>query len=634
LDAVTLRSRSLVALLALASACKSNLQSVPPAIQLLDTSGAALSSLTFPPTGFGASSSQGFAIKSLSSTPLSVTALAISGPAQAFYTVAGVDGGSLPLSLDQDQAQSFVVTFAPVATPPVPQGLIAENATLTVTSNDPTNGSLPVPLSGQAAAPSLGVCWINGSGGNPVCLAQGPLAVQFGEVPLGRGNSSQPAVIQLSAASDGGVPVSVTSVAIDAAGLDAGFQLVSPIPTTPALLDGGNSLVYYVALFPRALGAATGSLIIESDDPHFPPSSPPQVSLLATVTPRSPPVACEGAVDDAPLVGAAITTDGGVLGAGWFPAPLDTVTITGIVDAGCSSDPVDPQASLQYGFSLVDGGEPSGTVAKLQSVSGSLTETSLQLDLVGTYEVSEVVTDLVGLPSPPATLAFTARPRDDIAAQLTWTASASQGPGVPLQLDLHLVRTTTPDAGIDAGTLLTSPNDCWWVNCLASQPRLPWGPGSGTLGDPLVGTEFGQPTAPFPQSAEAYSTLSGPQAGAEYDLYVWYFHTESGESVGTCTTDADCTVDPGYPHCNTLAASPPYACVPSGNATLRAFVGGQDVTDGGLAMTLGKPCDLWHAGTIQWLGGGQLPDGGTSPPQFTFTPQTALTSDGVIGCEP
>ncbi len=625
-------SRSLVALLALCAGCKSNLQSVPPAIQLLDSSGSPLSSLAFPPTAFGGSSSEGFTIKSLSSTPLSVTALPISGPAAAFYTVAPADGGaSLPLTLSEDQAENFVVTFAPVATPPVPQGLIGENATLTVTNNDPSNGAPAVPLSGQAAAPSLGVCWVNGSGGGPVCLAQGPLAVQFGAVPLGRGNSSQPAVIQISAAGDGGVPVSVSSVAIDAAGLDAGYTLVSPIPTTPALLDGGTSLVYYVALFPRTLGAAQGSLIIESDDPHFPPNSPPQVSLLANVTPRSPPVACEGAVEDAPLVGAVIAADGGALGASWVPAPLDTVTITGIVDAGCSSDPVDPQSSLQFGFSLVDGGEPPGSAAKLQAISGDLAETSLQLDLVGSYQVSEVVTDLVGLPSPPATLTFTARPRDDIAAQLTWTASASQGPGVAMQLDLHLVRVLTPDAGIDPSTLLVSSNDCWWQNCLASQPRLPWGPGSGSFGDPLVGTEFGQPTAPFPQSAEAYGTLSAPQAGAEYDLYVWYFHVESGESVGTCTTDADCTVA-GYPHCNTLGSAP--ACVPSGDATLRAFIGGQDLTDGGLAMTLGRPCDLWHAGTIQWRSGGELPDGGAQPAQYTFTPLSELTNDGGLGCEP
>jgi hypothetical protein len=508
---VTLRSLPVAALALCAACCKSNLQSVPPGVQLVDTSGAALSSLTFPPTAFGASSSETFAIKSLTSTPLVVSGLQLSGPAQAFYTFAPVDGGAaLPLTLGEDETQSYVVTFAPVATPPVPQGLISEKATLTVTSNDPNNGSVAVPISGQAAAPSLGVCWLNGSGGEPVCLASGPLAVQFGLVPLGHDNSSQPAVNEVSSASDGGVPISITSVTIDAAGLDAGFSLVSPIPTTPAVLGGDGGLVYYVALFPRAVGAAQGSLIIESDDPHFPPGSPPQVSLLATVTPRSPPIACEGAVEDAPIVGPALTADGGLLGPTWVPAPLDTITITGLVDAGCSADPVDPQSSLQFGFSLVDGGEPPGSNAKLQSVSGSLSETSLQLDLVGTYQVDEVVTDLVGLPSAPVTLTVTATPRDDIAAQLTWIGSAAQGTGVPMQLDLHLVRVQSPDAGVDPSTLLTMSDDCWWQNCLVGQPRLQWGPGSGTFGDPLNGTEFGQPAAPFPASAEAYTTLSGP----------------------------------------------------------------------------------------------------------------------------
>jgi hypothetical protein len=51
-------------------------------------------------------------------------------------------------------------------------------------------------------------------------------------------------------------------------------------------------------------------------------------------------------------------------------------------------------------------------------------------------------------------------------------------------------------------------------------------------------------------------------------------------------------------------------------------------------MSLNKPCDLWHAGTIHWLGGGQLPGGGSQPPQYTFTPAATLTSDTVLGCSP
>ncbi|HUB07984.1 MAG TPA: hypothetical protein VMB50_13320, partial [Myxococcales bacterium] len=388
---------SLVLASASAASCKSKLESVPPAIELLDSSGAPLSSLAFPGTAFGSSSTQTFTIVSLSSTPLSVSALQIGGSAQAFYSVAPADGGSpLPLSLEDNQSAAIAVTFSPVATPPVPQGLIPENATLTVTSNDPVHGQEVVPLDGLAAAPSVSVCWISSPSPGGVCLGQGPLAIQFGDVPLGRGNTSQPALIEVGAV-DGGVPVTITSVSIDGAGLDAGYQLVSPIPSVPAVLPGGHNLVYYVALFPRAVGPANGNLIIESDDPHFPPGSPPQVQLLSTVTPRSPPVACEGVADDTPLAGAAITTDGGLLGNGWVPAPLDTVVLTGIVDAGCSSDPVDPQSSLLVSFSFVDGGLPPGSAATLQPVAGNLAEKQVQLDLAGRYQIADVVTDRVGL---------------------------------------------------------------------------------------------------------------------------------------------------------------------------------------------------------------------------------------------
>jgi hypothetical protein len=65
--------------------------------------------------------------------------------------------------------------------------------------------------------------------------------------------------------------------------------------------------------------------------------------------------------------------------------------------------------------------------------------------------------------------------------------------------------------------------------------------------------------------------------------------------------------------------------MPLVTASLQTFIAGQQI-DGGSPLTfkLGHLCDLWHAGTLQWIGPGiVLPDGGITPPLFNFVPRTS-----------
>ena len=304
------------------------------------------------------------------------------------------------------------------------------------------------------------------------------------------------------------------------------------------------------------------------------------------------------------------------------PGPLDSVVLTAIVSPTCSYDPQDQQ-SLAFAFGLA---EPSGSSAALQPVSGHPEEQSLRFDVTGTYAPSVTVTDSAEL-SAMAQLDVPVAPQSDLEAVLQW------GGAHEVDLDLHLVRQLA-DAGTDA--LYDDPtNDCFWCDCLLASnynggspcgagygTELQWGAVSSPLaGNPLLVANQGY--QPLPSQNLDDARVTGPQAGATYGLYAHYYQAYAPGGTGSCSSDQDCT-DPVYATC--WASE----CVPSTTASLRVFVAGQDLFDGGpaLTQTLRAPCDLWHAADLQWLGGGHLPDGGFAAPSFTFTP---VTADGGLG---
>ncbi|MHB1844430.1 MAG: hypothetical protein ACYCWW_06285, partial [Deltaproteobacteria bacterium] len=434
------------------------------------------------------------------------------------------------------------------------------------------------------------------------------------------------------------VPLTVSALALDAAAQDAGFSIVEQV-TTPLTLSAatGESVVFHVQLSPRASGALSGLLEVTSDDPRYQGLPPPSIALTGVGLAAKPPTACLGVLqinyDDGQSIGPPQLDPTQPLSAQPSivpPGPLDGVLLTAEPEASCSSDPQDGQ-NLAYAFALA---APAGSSAQLLPVAGHPEQRSLLFDVAGLYSVQLSATDSAGL-SAAAQLVLPVAPHDDISAELTW-----QSP-VPVDLDLHLVRVENPDAGTNPQSLVGDPvQDCFYCNCL---PQADYGTGASPctgfptlvdwgqkdvngvrdLDDPLLAAQFGD--APLPSEALDVVSLTGPEPGADYELYVHYYAPSQGEADAGCSSAAQCAAP--YPACVEGE------CAPQAVATLRTFVGGKEL-DGGspLGQTLTSTCQLWHAGTIHWIGGGHLiADGGSLPPQFTFLPAGAMTTYGTPG---
>ncbi len=626
---------SAVGLLALSACCRGpSVQEVSPAVKFETSGGQPLSSLVFPVTAFGATASQSFTVASVSTVDARVTSLSLSGPQAALFSVSPAAPQTIPAS----SAKGFTVTFAPTLPNPIPAGDVAEQATLTLATDDPAHPTIAVALAGKAAAPTVDLCWAE-TPTTQRCLSQGPVTVALGQVPPN--GVSPPQEIDLVDRAD--VPLTVTALALDAAARAAGFSIVEPVngPLTLSAAQG-LSLAFHVTLAPKKSGALAGTLSVTSDDPRWSSSAPPAIALAGSGEAPGKPTACLGVLEIGYAAGQSVgppqldptkplSAQPSILP----PGPLDRVLLTAEPSPGCSSDPQDGQ-NLAYAFALAG---PAGSSAQLAPVSGHPEQRSLLFDVAGLYTVQLSATDSAGL-SAGAQAAFPVQPHDDLSAELTW-----QSP-VPVDLDLHLVRVENPDAGPAPQSLVGDPaQDCFYCDCLpaadygtGSSPCLvspgqpyptlvDWGQkdalGARDFDDPLLAAQFG--AAPLPSEPLDVVSLTGPEAGADYELYVHYYAPSQGEADAGCQTSSDCAIP--YPAC--LNGE----CVPQATASIRTFVGGAEI-DGGspLGAILTSPCQLWHVGTIHWIGGGHLAaDGGSLPPQFTFSPSGSMGSYGSPG---
>jgi hypothetical protein len=595
---------------------KNTVASVQPVISVQSPNGGSLGALTFPLIAYGTNESQQIVIQSLSNADLQVT-LQISGAQASAYSVSPAG----PLTVAATQSQTLTIQFAPPLPSPIPDGLQQNSATLTVSSNDPTHPQLPVTLSGKAGAPQLQVCWVIPDGGTS-CSTEGSVTAQFGA--WAQNATSTPQEIDVTDLN--AVPLTVTSLRLDAQAVASGFALITQVSTPKTLTpQSGESLALQLTLTPK-IGAFSdggavdaglfGNFLVQADDPRL--TGAISVALAGGVKPRVAPTACIGVSQIDYVEGNSVLLDAGVP----FPdqnvtppGPLDIVHLTGTVSPECSIDGIDGGVdgqNLSYLFALIG---PTGSDAGLTAVAGHAEEVTLQFDQSGRYLVSLVVENsALQLSQNLADAGFDVAPQGGLSALLTWQGAS------PLDLDLHLVRVI--DGGMTPDLLVDSPTeDCFFCNCLnpsnysGGSPCLGY-PTSVIWGDagprdPLLVASY--PYKPFPSLFEDLVKLPVPQPGVQYDLYVHYYRAVQGQLDAGCHGDGDCT-DPAYPSCADSA------CIPLATASLQTFVAGHEIVGGSpLTFQLGHLCDLWHAGTLTWIGPGTvLPDGGITAPSFTF----------------
>ncbi len=632
---------ALASLLLAAGCCRAGgVQSAPPATAVETMAGQPLRALAFGPTAFGKTASQSFQVVSQSTVDAHVSVV-ISGPDAELFTASPAAPTTIPVG----GARPFTVTFAPVLPGVIPDGDVQDSATITVTSDDPNHPTTLVLLTGRAAAQRLDLCWAPDAGAQD-CASQAAVTVQFGTAPYG--GLTPPQEVDIVNRSD--VPLTVMGLALDGAALDAGFMMKEHVTTPfPLSAAAGESEVLHLLLDPRGSGPLAGSFLVTSDDPRL-AGKPMSLALAGAGGQPGQPIACLGIDQITYADGRQVAVDPtqslsaqpGVVP----PGPLDTARFTPLTKPGCSYDPQDG-TNLHYQYALA---LPAGSKAALVADLPHPPDQTLAFDVAGLYTVTMSFTDSAGL-SARAQVTVDARPHDDISFELTWTSP------VAVDLDLHFVRVES--AGGDPRTLVGNPQeDCDYCNCLkaadysngspCSSPAftyptfVDWGApddaGVRDRDDPILAAQYDEDpegNAPLRTQPIDIANLSYPEQGADYDLLVHYFGNPGG-SGGDCNVNSDCDADGGWLVCQAAGSSS--SCLPAATARLRTFVEGEEVDAGGpVVSTLAEPCALWWAGTLHWSASAEpLPDGGRSPPRFTFTPHTDadggwLTSAGSLG---
>jgi len=170
-----------------------------------------------------------FGAVSNGSSDLMVSMMTVTG--SAF----GITGITTPKTISAGQSAPLTVTFSPTTAG-------AASGSLSIISNDPTNPTLAVLLTGQGTTAATGR------------LTASSTSLSFGSVGIGS-NSTQ----QVAITNTGNAPVQISKITPSG----AGFTLTGL--TAPATLDPSRSATLGVNFAPTQAGSATGSIVITSN---------------------------------------------------------------------------------------------------------------------------------------------------------------------------------------------------------------------------------------------------------------------------------------------------------------------------------------------------------------------------------
>jgi hypothetical protein len=163
------------------------------------------------------------------SSDLTVSMMTVTG--SAF----GITGFTTPKTVSAGQSAPLTVTFSPTTAG-------AASGSLSIISNDPTNPTLAVPLTGQGTTAPTGQ------------LTASSRSLSFGSVGIGAVSTQQFAITNT-----GNAPVQISKITPSG----GGFTFTGL--TAPATLDPSGSATLDVKFAPTQAGSATGSIVITSN---------------------------------------------------------------------------------------------------------------------------------------------------------------------------------------------------------------------------------------------------------------------------------------------------------------------------------------------------------------------------------
>ena len=187
------------------------------------------SSIDFGTVSNGQKSSANLVLNNAGSADLTVSMMTVTG--SAF----GISGITTPKTISAGQSAQVTVTFSPTAT-----GAVSGN--ISIVSNDPTNPTLSVPLTGTGTAAPTGQ------------LTASSTSLSFGSVAVGATSTQQVAITNT-----GNAAVQISKISPSGAGFTFSGM------TAPATLNPSQTGTLSVNFAPTAAGAASGSIVITSN---------------------------------------------------------------------------------------------------------------------------------------------------------------------------------------------------------------------------------------------------------------------------------------------------------------------------------------------------------------------------------
>lgn len=310
----------------------------------------------------GSKGTTNFSIANTGAADLTVSMITLAG---AEFAISGI---STPRTISSGQSVPVTVTFAPTASGAVP-------GSVTLTSNDPTNPTVSVSLTGTGSTAPVGQ------------LTASPASLSFASVSVGN-NASQTITLKNS----GTVPVVVSSIT------EAGNYFTVSGVSTPFTLSASQTATFSVKFAPTATGAASGSISVASNAG----TSPVTILLSGTATSAavgqltaSPTTLNFGTVADGTNLSQTVT----VSNSGTAALKITGITTTGTgfsANGIPSSLSLNPSQSLTFSvqFAPTSAGPATGTLTLASSAGSPVT-----IALTGTGSQS-------GLSISPATFDF------------------------------------------------------------------------------------------------------------------------------------------------------------------------------------------------------------------------------------
>lgn len=199
-------------------------------------------SLDFGTVTVGSQGSSSLTISNNGAADLTISVLTLTG---ADF---GVSGISTPKTIPAGQSAGLSLTYKPNTTG-------ASSGNLAITSNDPANQTLNIPLSGTGSATPTGQ------------LSANPMSLSFGNVNTGSSSAKQ-----IIVTNTGSAAVHISAITPSGSGFT-----VSGV-TVPATVNPSQTATLTVTFAPTSAGSATGGIAVTSD------ASNPTLSLTLSGT--------------------------------------------------------------------------------------------------------------------------------------------------------------------------------------------------------------------------------------------------------------------------------------------------------------------------------------------------------------